>query len=83
MLYIVSQNGMKITDLRGLSIVSPEQDREDDGVYKVYVNGCELGRYKKREDVMRVRDEILKFIHTSQNAYYELPAGDYKDGDAT
>lgn len=82
MLYIVSQNGLRITDLHAVSVVSPEHDREDDGVYKVYVNGAEFGRYKERGTIDQIMGAIKKFIHTNQNAYYEMPAGDYKDGDA-
>lgn len=73
MLYIVSQNGMRIADLSAVSVVSPEYDRDDEGVYKVYVNGVEFGRYRERSAIDQIMDAIKKFIHTSQNAYYELP----------
>lgn len=79
MLYIVSQNGMRIADLSAVSVVSPEHDREDDGIYKVYVNGSEFGRYKDRGTIDQIMSAIKKFIHTSQNAYYEMPADVYSD----
>lgn len=81
MLYIVSQNGLRIADLHTVSVLPPEHDLEDDGVYKVYVNGAEFGRYKERGTIDQIMGEIKKFIHTNQNAYYEMPDGDYKDGD--
>ena len=73
MLYIVSQNRKKLTDLKTISIVDPGHGREDDEFYRVYVNGAEFGRYRNREAIARIMDEIKRFIHTSQNAYYELP----------
>lgn len=79
MLYIVSQNGLRIADLHTVSVLPPEHDLEDDGFYKVYVNGAEFARYKDWSTVERVLDDIKKFIHMKDNFCYELP----KDGDAT
>lgn len=91
MLYIVSQNGLRIADLHTVSVLPPEHDLEDDGVYKVYVNGAEFARYKDWSTVERVMDEIEKFIHINQNTSYKIPndGGVFmdrnmmKDGDAT
>lgn len=79
MLYIVSQNGLKISDFHKVSVLHPKHDLEDDGVYKVYVNSDEFARYKDWSTVERVLDDIKKFIHMKDNFCYELP----KDGDAT
>ena len=35
MLYIANQTGMRIADLHTVSVLTPERDREDDGVYKI------------------------------------------------
>lgn len=78
MLYIVSQNGLMISDFHKVSVLPPEHDLADDGVYKVYVDGSEFARYKDLSTVERVMEDIKKFIHTSQNTHYDLP----KDGDA-
>lgn len=77
MLYIKSQNGLRIADLHTISVMTPEHDLEDDGVYKVYVNGAEFARYKNLSEVKRVMEDIEKFIHMKDNFCYELP----KDGD--
>ena len=73
MLYIISQNGLRIANLHTLSVVEPEHDREDDGVYKVYVDGSEFARYKEKYTVLRIMNDIKKYIHMDQNSYYELP----------
>ena len=80
MLYIVSQNALRVADLHTVSVSPPEHDLEDDGVYKVYVNGLEFGRYMEFSKAERVMEDILKFIHTSQNAYYQLPKDADTDG---
>ena len=72
MLYIVSQNGLRIADLHTISVLPPEHDLEDDGVYKVYVNGAEFARYTDWSTVERVMEEIEKFIHINQNTSYRL-----------
>lgn len=79
MLYIKSQNGLRIADLHTISVMTPEHDLEEDGFYKVYVDGSEFARYKDLSTVERVMEDIEKFIHMKDNFCYELP----KDGDAT
>lgn len=74
MLYIISQNGLRITDLHAISIVEPEHDREDDGVYKVYVNGAEFARYQEKKYPEWIMGEIQKFIHLNWNKCFRLPA---------
>ena len=77
MLYIISQNGLRITDLHAISIVEPEHDREDDGVYKVYVNGAEFARYKDGRYPEWIMKEIQKFVHMNYDKCFQLP----KDGE--
>ena len=62
MLYIVSQDGRRITDLRAATLVTPEHDREDEGVYKIFVNGAEFARYKTAGKALMALATIKKFI---------------------
>lgn len=73
MLYIVSQNGLRITDLHAISVIIPEHDREDDGVYKVYVNGSEFAKYEDKKYIDWIMKEIQKFIHMNENHCFRLP----------
>lgn len=76
MLYIVSQNGLRITDLHALSVVPPEHDRHDDGVYKVYVNGAEFARYSDAKYIHWIMDQVKTLLSHNQNGYFTLPAED-------
>lgn len=75
MLYIVSQNGMRIADMHTVSVVTPEHDREGDEVYKIFVNGIEFARYNTGEQAVAIMHEIRKFVHMSRNynEYFCLP----------
>ena len=73
MLYIVSQDGLRITDLHSATVVSPENDRYDDGTYKIYVNGAKFAEYPNLKSAEFVLNQIKTLIHNSQNTYYELP----------
>lgn len=76
MLYIISQNGLRITDLHAISVVVPEHDREDDGVYKVFVNGSEFARYNDIAFIQKIMGQIKEQIHSGRDAFIVLP----KDG---
>lgn len=75
MLYIVSQNGMRIADMHTVSVVTPEHDREEEEVYKIYINGIEFARYSTEEQINALMKNITKFIHMSgyYNEYFCLP----------
>lgn len=73
MLYIVSQNGLRITDMHAVSVVVPEHDREDDGVYKVFVNGSEFGRYKNAFWIHDIMRQIKDCISLGRDTYLALP----------
>lgn len=77
MLYIISQNRLRIANLCTISVLPPEHDLKEDGVYKVYVDGAEFARYKDRSTAERIIEDIEKFIHMKDNFCYALP----KDGD--
>lgn len=76
MLYIVSQNGLRIADFHTLSVVTPEHDRDDEGVYKVFVNGMEFARYSTKEQISMLMKGLNSFIHMSgyENDCFRLPA---------
>lgn len=80
MLYIVSQNGFKIAELKSLSIITPEGDLYEDEVYKVFVNGIEFARYSDFTQVKRLIEAVKQFIQLGRMySYFELPketAGD-------
>lgn len=75
MLYIESQNGLRIADLRTVSIVTPEHDRDGDEVYKIFINGIEFARYSTKEQTEEVMASIKRFIRHSgsNNACMKLP----------
>lgn len=75
MLYMVSQNGMRIADMHTVSVVTPEHDREGDDVYKIFVNGIEFARYSTEAQINALMKSITKFIHMSgyYNEYFCLP----------
>lgn len=73
MLYIVSQNGFRITDLHAISVITPDHDREDDGVYKVFVNGSEFGRYSEVRTIQNIMSDIKKCISLGRDTYLALP----------
>lgn len=75
MLYIVSQNGMRIADLHTVSVVTPEHDRYEEGVHKIMVNGIEFGRYKKKEETDRIMRDIIDFADDNIHGVFELPKG--------
>lgn len=75
MLYIVNQKNTKIADVHAVSIVTPESDREEDGVYKILINGMDFGRYEKRWEADRIMNEIKEFIRSNTHGLYELPKG--------
>ena len=75
MLYIASQSGTRIADLHTVSVVIPEKDREEDGVYKIMINGIEFGRYKKMWVVEVIIKEIKEFVRSNKHGLYELPKG--------
>lgn len=73
MLYIVNQKNTRIADLHTVSIVTPENDREEDGVYKILINGMDFGRYEKKWEVDSILNEIKEFIRSNTHGLYELP----------
>lgn len=75
MLCIVSQNRMRLTELHTVSIITPEHDREEDGVYKVYVNGIDFGHYEKKWETDKIMKEIIELYRKSNYGVYELPKG--------
>lgn len=77
MLYIISQDGKKLTDLKTISIVDPGRGREDDEFYRVYVNGAEFARYKDGRYPEWIMKEIQKFVHMNYDKCFQLP----KDGE--
>lgn len=80
MLYIISQNGLRIADLKTLSITTPDSDLYEEEVYKVYVNGIEFARYTGKKQVECIMEDVKRFIHMGNFGYFELPpemAGDY------
>lgn len=80
MLYIISQNGLRIADLKTLSITTPDSDLYEEEVYRVYVNGIEFARYTSKKQVECIMEDVKKFIHMGNFRYFELPpemAGDY------
>lgn len=62
MLYIMSQNGLRITDLRAVSVLIPDHDLEEEGVYKIFVNGMEFARYKTEEAALQAVKTVKQFI---------------------
>lgn len=72
MLYIANQTGMRIADLHTVSVLTPERDREDDGVYKIMINGMDFGHYKKKDDAEAELNNIKEFIKTKKHGIYEL-----------
>lgn len=74
MLYIVSQNRMRLTELKTVSVITPEHDREDEGVYKILVNGMDFGHYENKWETDKIMDEIIKLARTP-HGLYELPKG--------
>lgn len=76
MLYIVSQNGLRIADFHTLSVVTPEHDRDDEGVYKVFVNGMEFARYSTKEQISMLMKELFFFTNEQgcENYCFCLPA---------
>lgn len=81
MLYIISQNGLRIADLKTLSITTPDGDLYEEEVYKVFVNGIEFARYSDKEQVNCIMEDVKRFIQTGRSfSYFELPqdmAGDF------
>lgn len=77
MLYIVSQKNTIIADLRTISVMDPAHDLEDDGVYKVFVNGIEFAKYQDKKYPDWIMKEVQKFIHMNGNSCFRLP----KDGE--
>lgn len=75
MLYIMSQSRMRIADLHTVSIVTPEHDRSDEGVYKVFVNGMEFAKYETGKQAEEIIPMIQRFIQYSghDNACFKLP----------
>lgn len=81
MLYIVSQNKMRIADLHTVSVVTPEHDREEEEVYKIYINGIEFARYGTMTEAVKALEEIKMVINRGIDGTYELPKGRVKDGE--
>lgn len=72
MLYIVSQNGMRITDLHSATVITPEHDREEEEVYKIMINGAEFGRYQEYWKAREVIENITEKIWDGSRIY-KLP----------
>lgn len=81
MLYIISQNGLRIADLKTLSIILPDNDLYEEDVYKVFVNGIEFARYSSKKRIDCIMDDVKRFIQMGRSfSYFELPqdmAGDF------
>lgn len=75
MLYIVNQTGTRIADLHTVSVVTPEHDRFEDGVYKIMANGIEFGRYKREDEALKIMRDIIDFIDDNIHGVFELPKG--------
>lgn len=74
MLYIISQNGLRIADLKTLSITTPDGDLYEEEVHKVFVNGIEFARYTSKNQVDHVMENVKRFIQMGQSSsYFELP----------
>lgn len=58
----MSQNGLKIKELQAVSVLTPEHDLRDDGVYKIFVNGSEFARYKTEEAATKAMERVKNFI---------------------
>lgn len=79
---MISQNGLRISELKTLSIITPDVDLKEDDVYKITVNGMEFARYSNKTQLNFIMEDIKRFIHMgTTSGYFELPqdmAGDYE-----
>lgn len=63
-LWIRSQDRTKLIEVKGLSIVGPENESEP---FFIFANGVEVGKYKNKDVTIRVLDQIEKFMGITFN----------------